>query len=71
MLNANCPCTSHSKLVESKHLVEHVSREADRHDLVILSASPTHTLKETIFGHTEDKIMYKVSKSVLILIKHR
>jgi amino acid transporter len=69
MLNEKSLCESKSMVVESKNLEKEVLKEAENHSMIILSASDEASLKESIFGHVEDRIIKKVDTSILILVK--
>lgn len=70
ILKKNCVCTSRSLIKESKDADSEMIREANVHDMIILSATEHHSLKDAIFGHIEDRVIKKVDCSVLIT-KHR
>lgn len=66
MLKKTCQNVCRSTLIETKHPDKEIIKEAEVHDMIILSAEEHPRLKDAIFGHTEDKVIKKVTCSVLI-----
>jgi amino acid transporter/nucleotide-binding universal stress UspA family protein len=57
------------KIVYSPSIVEAVSKEAAKSDLLVIGASPTWVLRKYAFGPLEDRIAKKVTCPVLMLRK--